>query len=106
MTRSLRMSLPLVLCLLPFAFLRAAGTTVDIATPMPAPEWAQLQRRILADSVPAAKAFFVKYYDERGYFRTSSGGAPTTARTMPSRTRPAGRNRMRWARATRSSTCI
>ena len=36
---------------------------------MPAPEWAQLQRRILADSVPAAKAFFAKYYDERGYFR-------------------------------------
>jgi hypothetical protein len=49
-----------------FAFLAPPGT-VGIAT-SPA-EWAQLQRRILADSVPAAKAFFAKYYDERGYFR-------------------------------------
>jgi glucose-6-phosphate isomerase len=29
----------------------------------------KLQRRILADSAPAARAFFAKYYDERGYFR-------------------------------------
>ena len=69
MNLSPRMSLLLVFCLLPFAFLGAAGTTIDIATPMPAPEWATLERRILADSVPAAKAFFAKYYDERGYFR-------------------------------------
>ena len=62
-----RMSLLSVFWLLPFAFLGAAGTTIDIATPMPAPEWATLERRILADSVPAAKAFFAKYYDERGY---------------------------------------
>ena len=63
------MSLLWVFCLLPFSFLGAAGTTIDIASPMPAPEWATLQRRILADSVPAARAFFAKYYDERGYFR-------------------------------------
>ena len=63
------MSLLSVFCLLPFAFLGGAGTTIHIATPMPAPEWATLERRILADSVPAAKAFFAKYYDERGYFR-------------------------------------
>ncbi|HEX6726954.1 MAG TPA: hypothetical protein VF078_06335, partial [Nitrospira sp.] len=69
MNLSPRMSLLLVLCLLPFAFLGAAGATIDIATPMPAPEWATLERRILADSVPATKAFFAKYYDDRGYFR-------------------------------------
>src|SRR5688572_23402329 len=57
------------ICLLTFAFLGAPGTTIDIATPMPVPEWATLERRILADSVPAAKAFFGKYYDERGYFQ-------------------------------------
>ena len=56
-------------CLLPLALAGAVGPTLDIATPMPAPEWARLERRILADSVPAAKAFFAKYYDERGYFR-------------------------------------
>ena len=62
-------SLLLALCLLPFAFVTAAGPTLVVATPMLAPEWAKLQRRILDDSVPAAKAFFAKYYDERGYFR-------------------------------------
>ena len=36
---------------------------------MPAPEWATLERRLLADSVPAVKAFFAKYYDQRGYFQ-------------------------------------
>lgn len=98
--------LPLsVFCLL-LAFLQAAGTTIDITTPMPAPEWATLQRRILADSEPAVKAFFAKYYDERGYFSTSSDGAPTMGRTMPSRTRPGGRSCMRWGPATRSSGCI
>jgi hypothetical protein len=39
---------------------------------MSAPEWAKLERRILADSVPAAKAFYAKYYDERGYLRTTA----------------------------------
>ena len=58
-------SLLSILCLLPFVFPGAAGTTIDIATPMAAPVWA----RILADSVPAAKSFFAKYYDEPGYFR-------------------------------------
>ena len=64
-----RVSLLSALSLLPFAFLTAAGPTIDIATPMPAPEWAKLERRILADSAPAVKAFFAKYYDERGYFQ-------------------------------------
>src|SRR4029453_18137006 len=63
------MSLLSVFWLLPFAFLGAAGTTIDIATPMPAPEWATLERRILSDSGPAAKRFFAHIYDERGYFR-------------------------------------
>src|SRR4029450_13620871 len=87
-----QMSLLWVFCLLPFTFLGAAGTTIDIASPMPAPEWATLQRRILADSVPAARAFFAKYYDERDYFRHVVRWVPTTARTMPSRTRPGGRS--------------
>jgi hypothetical protein len=66
MNLPLRLSLLSIVCVLPFVFLGAAGTTIDITTPMPAPEWAQIERRILAESVPAAKAFFVKYYDERG----------------------------------------
>ena len=69
MSLAWRMPLIAACCLLPFALAGAAGTTVDIATPMPAPEWARLERRILADSLPAVKAFFAKYYDERGYFQ-------------------------------------
>ncbi len=69
MTLSRRLSLISTCCLLSFVFLTASGTTIDIVTPMPAPEWARLQRRILADTAPAVKAFYSKYYDERGYFR-------------------------------------
>ena len=36
---------------------------VIIDTPMPAPAWARLERRILADNVPACREFFQKYYD-------------------------------------------
>jgi hypothetical protein len=36
---------------------------------MPAPEWAKLERRLLAESVPAAKAFVHKYFDDRGYIQ-------------------------------------
>lgn len=43
MNLSPRMSLLAVFCLLLFAFLGAAGTTVNIATPMTAPEWARLE---------------------------------------------------------------
>jgi hypothetical protein len=45
----------------------ASGSTVAISTPMAAPKWAQLERQLLADNVPAAKEFFNKYFDDRGY---------------------------------------
>jgi hypothetical protein len=40
---------------------------VAVATPMVAPEWAKLERRLLAENVPACLEFAQKYYDERGY---------------------------------------
>ena len=49
------------------AWLLAADTTISIATPMAAPKWAQLERQLLADSVPAAREFYNKYFDNRGY---------------------------------------
>ena len=38
-----------------------------IDTPMAAPEWATLERRLLAENVPACRDYAAKYYDDRGY---------------------------------------
>ena len=51
------------------ALAAADRPTLQIATPMPAPEWARLERRLLAESVPACREFAEKYYDDRGHFR-------------------------------------
>ncbi len=40
-----------------------------IDTPMAAPRWAVLERRLLADNVPACAEFFQKYFDDRGYLQ-------------------------------------
>jgi hypothetical protein len=44
-------------------------TVLAIDTPMAAPEWAKLERQLLADSVPACREYFQKYYDDRGYLQ-------------------------------------
>ena len=43
------------------------ASTVTIDTPMAAPKWAQMERQLLAENVPAAREFFQKYFDDRGY---------------------------------------
>src|SRR6186713_2368379 len=43
------------------------SSTVTIGTPMSAPKWAQMERQLLAENVPAAREFFQKYFDDRGY---------------------------------------
>ena len=45
------------------------GAPLVIDTPMPAPGWAVLERRLLAENVPACREFFEKYYDDRGYIQ-------------------------------------
>jgi hypothetical protein len=47
----------------------AAETTIAVSTPMVAPEWAKLERRLLRESVPACREFAAKYYDARGEVR-------------------------------------
>jgi hypothetical protein len=55
---------------LPLALLRAASSpVVAVDTPMTAPAWATLERRLLADNVPACRLFFAKYYDDRGHLQ-------------------------------------
>ena len=44
-----------------------AASTVTIDTAMTPPKWAQMERQLLAENVPAAREFFQKYFDDRGY---------------------------------------
>ena len=45
------------------------AVTLRVQTPMAAPRWATLERQLLAQNVPAAREFFEKYFDDRGYLR-------------------------------------
>jgi len=47
----------------------APTAEVVIDTPMAAPQWARLERQLLADNLPACREFFEKYYDGRGYLQ-------------------------------------
>ena len=40
---------------------------VEIDTPMPAPEWALLERQVLDANIVACEAFFDRYFDARGW---------------------------------------
>jgi hypothetical protein len=56
---------------------------LTIATPMAAPAWAKLERQLLADSVPACRDFFAKYYNPAGelqaYLRWGANDGPDDA---------------------------
>ena len=47
----------------------AVDATLRIDTPMDPPRWAVLERRLLAENVPACREFFTKYFDDRGYLQ-------------------------------------
>jgi hypothetical protein len=47
----------------------AAGAVVRIDTRMDPPRWATLERQLLADTAPACREFFQKYFDDRGYLQ-------------------------------------
>jgi hypothetical protein len=47
----------------------AADVSVRVETRMDAPQWAVLERRLLAENVPACREFFDKYFDNRGYLQ-------------------------------------
>lgn len=51
--------------LVPAAAARAERAQLTVATPMAAPEWAVLQRRLLARNAEACEAFYAKYVDRR-----------------------------------------
>src|SRR5262245_14713525 len=43
-----------------------APASIHIDTRMDPPRWAVLERKLLADNVPACQEFFEKYFDQRG----------------------------------------
>ncbi len=49
--------------------LRARDVSIQIDTRMTPPRWAVLERKLLADNVPACREFFNKYFDDRGYLQ-------------------------------------
>jgi hypothetical protein len=51
------------------ATLGPTSVKIAIDSPMAPPTWATLERRLLADNVPACREFFEKYYDDRGYIQ-------------------------------------
>jgi hypothetical protein len=47
----------------------AVDVPLRIDTRMDPPRWAVLERRLLAENVPACREFFTKYFDNRGYLQ-------------------------------------
>jgi hypothetical protein len=56
-------------CLPAYAAMPAKPVTIPIDTPVSPPEWALLQRQLLAAQSEAAEAFYNRYFDARGYFQ-------------------------------------
>src|SRR5262245_523698 len=56
-------------CLAMATRLPAADVPIRISTPMPPPNWAVLERRLLAENVPACREFYQRCIDERGYLK-------------------------------------
>lgn len=46
-----------------------APVRVSISTPMPAPEWARLQRQLMAEQAAACRDFYAKYFDAHGHLQ-------------------------------------
>ena len=57
------------LCLAISARSLAAEVTIRIPTAMQPPQWAVLERRLMAENVPACREFFRRYFDDRGYLQ-------------------------------------
>ncbi len=55
--------------LLATTFALAQGPVMKIDTPMPPPPWALMERALLKANSEAAKEFFRRYVDEKGYLR-------------------------------------
>ena len=57
------------MALAPPSFGAASRIELPVSTPMPAPEWALLQRELLRLHIEACEIFHAKYFDERHHLR-------------------------------------
>lgn len=44
-----------------------SATGIDVTTPMPAPDWALLERELMRSTEAACREFYDRYFDDRGY---------------------------------------
>ena len=85
----------------------SADGAITVSARMDPPRWAILERQLLAANVPAAREFFDKYFDARGYLQCFRAlGRQRWARRCVRAISIAGRSCTRSARATRSCGCI
>src|SRR5689334_17883909 len=57
-----------ILCLLTLSgFCTSQEKVLKVTTPMSPPAWALLERQVLDASTEACRAFYCKYFDERGW---------------------------------------
>ena len=96
----------LVALLVAVPLLSAAPATVVIDTPMPAPRGRRSSASSLPRTSPPAASSTRSTTTRAATSSASCAGAPTTGRTMRSRTSTAGRSCTRSAQTTRSSRCI
>ncbi len=66
MLQAVRVVFPLLI-VLALSGLGRGQTTIRVATPMPPPVWAVLERELLRANARACADFFAKYFDERGF---------------------------------------
>ena len=109
MRRTLK-GLPLLASLVPVALLvagpgAAPPAAVTIDTPMPAPAWAKLERRLLAENVPACREFTKNTTTPAATCSAFCAGARTTGPTMRSRTSIGWPELHALGATTRSSGC-
>src|SRR5688500_7869061 len=67
--RAVRVTVTLLTLISAAMAIAAEPKVIPIKTPMAAPDWAKLERQLLAEQGPACREFFDKYFDVKGYLQ-------------------------------------
>src|SRR5688572_6711334 len=66
---TMKLAAALIALLAVIAARAAEPRVIAVTSAMPAPEWAKLERELLAAQGPACREFFEKYFDAKGYLQ-------------------------------------